>query len=99
MARLTLEQARQVAELAALELDEAEAQAMCHDLTAILEHFAALERVDVEGVEPTFHPIALPGARRPDVVHASGLREELLKGAPEHAEGGFAVPRVLDGES
>ena len=99
MARLTLDQVRQVAELAALELDQAQAQAMCQDLTAILEHFAALDRVDVGGVEPTFHPIPLPGARRADVVQPSGLREELLKGAPEQAEGGFAVPRVLDGES
>jgi len=98
MARLTLEQALRVAELSALSLDTHEAEAVCHELGSILEHMAALERVDVTGIEPTFHPVAPPAVLRPDVVLPSIDREALLRGAPESEQGGFAVPKVLDGD-
>lgn len=99
MARLTLQQVREVAQLAALELDEHEAQTLCDDLGAILDHFAALADVDVSGVEPTVHPVPLPAGLRPDRAMLSGLGEELLRAAPEHEQGGFAVPKVLDGDA
>lgn len=99
MARLTLEQVRAVAQLAALELDEREAQILCDDLGAILDHFAALERVDVSDVEPTVHPVPLAAGWRADRAQRSGLEEALLRAAPESEQGGFAVPKVLDGES
>ena len=57
MARLTLDQVRHVAQLAALELDDAEARTLCDDLGSILDHMAALDALDVSGVEPTFHPL------------------------------------------
>ena len=88
-----------MAQLAALELDERETETMCEDLGAILEHFAALANVDVSGVEPTVHPVPLIPAWRPDRAEPSGLGDELLAAAPESADGGFSVPKVLDGES
>ena len=99
MARLTLEQVRAVAQLAALELDEREAQTLCEDLGAILDHFAALASVDVSDVEPTVHPVLLAAGWRQDRAQPSGLEAALLNAAPETDAGGFAVPKVLDGES
>ena len=98
MARLTLEQVRAVAQLAALELDEREAQILCEDLGAILDHFAALAEVDVSGVEPTVHPVPLAPRWRADRAEPSELAEALLRAAPESDQGGFAVPKVLDGD-
>lgn len=98
MARLTLEQALRVAELSALHLDREEAESLCHDLGSVLEHMAALDRIDVADVEPTFHPVAPPRTLRADVVEPSLPREELLSAAPASEQGGFAVPRVLDGD-
>jgi aspartyl-tRNA(Asn)/glutamyl-tRNA(Gln) amidotransferase subunit C len=98
MARLTLEQALRVAELSALHLDRDEAEALCGDLGSVLEHMAALERVDVSGVEPTFHPVAPSCTLRNDVAVPSLPREALLAAAPASEQGGFAVPRVLDGD-
>ena len=98
MARLTLQQALRVAELSALSLDEREAEAMCHDLGSILEHMAALERLDVTGVEPTYHPVPPPQTLRADVVLPSIDRDALLRAAPASEEGAFAVPKVLDGD-
>ena len=99
MARLTMEQVRAVAKLAALELDEREAQILCDDLGAILDHFAALGAVDVTDVEPTVHPVPLAAGLRADRAQLSGLSEALLSGAPEREQNGFAVPKVLDGDS
>jgi aspartyl-tRNA(Asn)/glutamyl-tRNA(Gln) amidotransferase subunit C len=98
MARLTLEQVRHVAKLAALELTEAEARSMCDDLGSILDHMAALEAVDVAGVAPTFHPIAMAAPLRADVLVPSLPHEEAIAAAPEHEHGGFAVPKVLEGD-
>jgi aspartyl-tRNA(Asn)/glutamyl-tRNA(Gln) amidotransferase subunit C len=99
MSRLTLEQVLAVAQLAALELDERETEILREDLGAILDHFAALAKVDVSGVEPTVHAVPLSPSWRPDRAQESGLSEELLAAAPESADGGFAVPKVLDGDS
>jgi aspartyl-tRNA(Asn)/glutamyl-tRNA(Gln) amidotransferase subunit C len=99
MSRLTTEQVRAVAQLAALELDERETEIMCEDLGAILEHFTALANVDVSNVEPTVHPVPLSPAWRPDRAQPSGLGDELLAAAPESADGGFSVPKVLDGDA
>jgi aspartyl-tRNA(Asn)/glutamyl-tRNA(Gln) amidotransferase subunit C len=98
MARLTLEQVRQVAQLAALELTDAEAHALCDDLGSILGHVAALETVQVVGVEPTFHPIAMAAPLREDQLAPSLSQEEALAAAPESEHGGFAVPRVMEGD-
>jgi aspartyl-tRNA(Asn)/glutamyl-tRNA(Gln) amidotransferase subunit C len=99
MSPLTPEQVRAVAQLAALELDERETQILCDDLGAILEHFASLASVDVSDVEPTVHPVPLVPTWRPDRAQPSGLGEALLAAAPESEQGGFAVPKVLDGDS
>ena len=99
MARLTLQQVHAVAELAAIALSPEEERRLCEELGAILDHFEALQRVDVSGIEPTVHPIVLPPALREDRAQLSGLGPELLSAAPESDQGGFAVPRVLDGES
>jgi aspartyl-tRNA(Asn)/glutamyl-tRNA(Gln) amidotransferase subunit C len=99
MARLTLDQVRHVAQLAALELDEAEARTLCDDLGSILDYMAALDALDVSGVEPTFHPLQTTVALREDRVQPSLPREEALAAAPQSEHGGFAVPKVLDGDA
>jgi len=99
MPRLDLDQVRHVAQLAALELSEREAQAMQEDLGSILDHIAALEAVDVSGVEAVFHPSQLAAPLRADEVRPSLSRELALAAAPESEQGGFAVPRVLDGDA
>jgi aspartyl-tRNA(Asn)/glutamyl-tRNA(Gln) amidotransferase subunit C len=98
MARLTLDQVRHVGQLAALTLTDAEARVLCDDLASVLDHMAALEALDVTDVEPTFHPLAMAAPLRADEVLPSLPREEALAAAPETEQGGFAVPKVLDGD-
>lgn len=98
MARLTLDQVRHVAKLAALELSDEQARSMCQDLGSILDYIAALEALDVTGVEAAFHPLQMRAVFRPDEVRASPPRDELMAAAPEAEQGAFAVPKVLDGD-
>ncbi len=95
---ITIDVVRHVAKLAALSLSPTEEETMCRELRAILASMAALEALDVSGVPPTFHAVAMHGGLRPDEVRDSFPRAELLAAAPAHEAGGFAVPKVMDGE-
>lgn len=96
--RISLDAVRHVAKLAALALTPDEETRMQAELDAILGHMDELGEIDVSGVPPTFHSVAAPRALRPDVVIDSLPREELLRAAPAQDAGGFAVPKVLDGD-
>jgi aspartyl-tRNA(Asn)/glutamyl-tRNA(Gln) amidotransferase subunit C len=98
VARLSLEQVQHVARLAALSIGDDEANRLADELGSILDHMASLDALDVTDVEPTFHPLQVDVALRADVVAASPARDVLLAAAPETEFGGFAVPKVLDGD-
>jgi aspartyl-tRNA(Asn)/glutamyl-tRNA(Gln) amidotransferase subunit C len=85
----------EVAELAQLELSEAQAREFGAQLERVLAAFAALDAVDVEGVEPTTHPVPVPCPRRADEVEPSIDRERLLDSAPARGEASYIVPRVI----
>lgn len=89
---------RKVAQLARLALSDEEAARMRAQLDAILGYVASLDALDVRDVEPTFHAVPMDAPLRADVVRDSVSRDELLAAAPKSEAGGFAVPRVLEGE-
>ena len=98
-AKITLEEVLHVARLARLELTLDEAKQMQGQLDAILGYIAELDALDLTGVPPTFHSIPMDAPLRGDVPHRSSDRAEILAEAPRSAEGGFAVPIVLELES
>lgn len=84
-----------VARLARLDLPEEALATYRAQLGLILEHAARVQSVDVEGLEPTAHPLRMEARLRPDVVVASLDREEVLAQAPDHRDGYFVVPPAL----
>lgn len=90
-----------VADLANLELTEAERERMVRDLNSILEYMDRLNRLDTSGVEPMAQ-VANQYASdtgREDVLH--GLRESLphevaIGNAPESDGTFFKVPKVIE---
>jgi len=87
-----------VAELANLELSEAERAPLVRDLNAILEHMDRLNEVDTGGVEPMAQvlPGGSPAAMREDEVRPSLPRELTMRNAPETDGAFFKVPKVIE---
>lgn len=90
---------RKVAELARLELTDAEVSTFTPQLRQILGYVELLQEVDVTGVEPLVNPFPLATPLREDVVvpplkDADG-NPKTLKPAPDTLDGGFKVPPIL----
>lgn len=86
------EQVLHVAKLARLRLSDDEVERMIGELSKILEHVEQMDRLDLDGVEPTSHVVELQNVLREDVPEPSLPRERALEGAPEAGGGGFRVP-------
>ena len=81
-----------MARLARLELSDDEVERMSGELSTILDHVERINELDLEGVEPTSHVVALQNVLRPDDPRPSWPRERVLDEAPDPAEGAFRVP-------
>jgi aspartyl-tRNA(Asn)/glutamyl-tRNA(Gln) amidotransferase subunit C len=81
-----------VARLARLRLSDEEVEAMVGELSGILEHVDRIGNLDLEGVEPTSHVVALENVLRADEPWQSLPRDAALASAPEPYEGAFRVP-------
>jgi len=86
------DQVLHVARLARLELTEDELERMAGELSGILEHVERMNELDLDGVEPTSHVVALENVLRPDNPRPSWRREQVLEPAPDPEEGAFRVP-------
>jgi aspartyl-tRNA(Asn)/glutamyl-tRNA(Gln) amidotransferase subunit C len=86
------EQVLHVARLARLRLSEDEVETMVGELSGILEHVDRIGNLDLEGVEPTSHVVALENVLRADEPWQSLPRDAALAQAPEPQDGAFRVP-------
>jgi aspartyl-tRNA(Asn)/glutamyl-tRNA(Gln) amidotransferase subunit C len=86
------EQVLHVARLARLHLGEEEIGRMALELSGILDHVDRIGELDLEGVEPTSHVVALENVLRPDEPRPSWPRETVLEQAPDPEGGAFRVP-------
>ncbi len=96
--RITADAVRHVAKLACISLTTEEVDRMQRELDAILGFMAELDSLDVREVPPAFQELGALAPLRPDVVVPGLDREELLAAAPASEQGGFAVPKVLEGD-
>jgi aspartyl-tRNA(Asn)/glutamyl-tRNA(Gln) amidotransferase subunit C len=83
-----------VARLARLEIPEDEIERVRAELGAILEAVGKVAELDLEGIEPTSHPLDLVNVWREDAPRPSLPREDALANAPDPADGAFRVPAV-----
>ena len=103
-AAVTLEDVRHVAALANLQLTADEEPRMQRDLNAILEHVAALSRLDTEGVPPMAQvselleaaPALAGSSLRADAPKPSVDRAAVMHEAPETDGRFFKVPKVIE---
>jgi aspartyl-tRNA(Asn)/glutamyl-tRNA(Gln) amidotransferase subunit C len=86
------EQVLHVAKLARLDLSEDEVERMSGELSAVLEHVERISELDLDGVPPTEHVVALENVLRDDKPRPSWPRVRILEPAPDPADGAFRVP-------
>ena len=93
--RITREEAAHVARLARLRFSDEELDELAAQLSAVLDHAADVEALDVSDIEPTSHPQPLVNVTRADEVRPSLERDEVLAQAPLVDGGQFRVPPIL----
>jgi aspartyl-tRNA(Asn)/glutamyl-tRNA(Gln) amidotransferase subunit C len=88
-------EARRIARLARLDLEDAEAETLARQLEAVLHHVAALDELDLGEGERSDFDAAPCGPLREDDTRDGLDSEEALRNAPDPASGCFRVPRSL----
>lgn len=94
--KLDRTQVEKIAQLARLELTEAEKDRMSQQLSGILEYVDQLSKLDTKDVLPTAHvgPVTTP--LREDVPHQPLPVEDALRNAPDRKGSAFRVPRIIE---
>jgi aspartyl-tRNA(Asn)/glutamyl-tRNA(Gln) amidotransferase subunit C len=95
---ITRDEVAHLANLARIDLSDAELDHLAPQLRVILESVAAIQGVAGDDVPPTSHPLPLTNVFREDVVVPGLTAEEALAGAPEAEQQRFSVPRILGDE-
>ncbi|MDP2181195.1 MAG: Asp-tRNA(Asn)/Glu-tRNA(Gln) amidotransferase subunit GatC [Actinomycetota bacterium] len=89
------EQVRHVALLARLALTDEQVAQFGGDLNSILGHIDTISQLDLEGVEPTAHPLDVVNVTRADVLRPCLSQEDALRNAPEAEDGAFVIPQIV----
>ncbi|MES2226844.1 MAG: Asp-tRNA(Asn)/Glu-tRNA(Gln) amidotransferase subunit GatC [Burkholderiaceae bacterium] len=96
---LTPEDVSRIAQLARLELPDAERAAMLNQLNGFFGIVEQMGAVDTSGVEPLYTPLSavqeVTLRLRDDVVSESDQRETNQRSAPAVEDGLFLVPKVI----
>lgn len=98
---LELSDVKRIAELARLELSEAEASSTLDKLNGIFSLVEQMKAVDTTGIAPLSHPIAAHMANlslrlREDEVSEANRRDDYQQPAPATQDGLYLVPKVIE---
>ncbi|HBZ59161.1 MAG TPA: Asp-tRNA(Asn)/Glu-tRNA(Gln) amidotransferase GatCAB subunit C [Sutterella sp.] len=93
---LSLDDVRRIADLAHIDISEAQAERMQGEMNDIFKMIEQIQAVNTDGIEPMMHPHDAAQRLREDKVVFEGNRQENMKNAPEEFEGLFLVPQVIE---
>ncbi|MXG88169.1 Asp-tRNA(Asn)/Glu-tRNA(Gln) amidotransferase subunit GatC [Nocardioides flavescens] len=95
---LSRDEVAHLADLARIDLTDAELDHLAPQLSVILDSVASIRGVAGDDVPPTSHALPLTNVFRDDVVRPSLTPAEALSGAPDVDQQRFSVPRILGDE-
>ena len=90
---------KHIAHLSRLYFTDEELKLFESQVSDILKFVDQLKKLDVEGVEPTSHPLSLENVFRQDEVRASLPLEEFLNHSPKAHGRFFEVPKIIEDKS
>ena len=96
---LSRDEVAHLADLARIDLTDAELDHLAPQLSVILDSVASIRGVAGDDVPPTSHALPLTNVFREDVVTPSLTPEQALSGAPDADQQRFSVPRILEEEA
>jgi aspartyl-tRNA(Asn)/glutamyl-tRNA(Gln) amidotransferase subunit C len=89
---ITRDEVLHVARLARLALTEEEVERLGTQLSDILEAVGKVAELDLDGVEPTSHPLDLANVSADDEPQPSLAADEVFANAPDREGNFFRVP-------
>ena len=93
---LKIEDVRNIAQLARLQIDDSSLEQYASDLSNILALAEQMNTVDTTNVSPMAHPLDATQRLRADEVTESNQREKFQSIAPDIENGFYRVPKVID---
>jgi aspartyl-tRNA(Asn)/glutamyl-tRNA(Gln) amidotransferase subunit C len=93
---LSIETVRGLADLARIEVDAAQAEALQRELNGILAMIDAMLAVDTAGIEPMAHPQEATQRLREDAVTETDRHALFQAIAPRVEDGLYLVPKVIE---
>jgi len=98
--KITRDDVVRVAELAYLDLSEAELEKYRRQIDEILDYIGKLNELDTSGVEPMAQVLAddqaADATMREDLVVPSAVADDVLRQAPDPEPPYFRVPKVIE---
>ncbi len=88
---------RAIADLARLELSEADVAVYQQQLSDILDYFQKLQELDTSHIDPTSSVLPLTNVMRADEAGPALAVADVITNAPDSDGGQFRVRAVLDG--
>ncbi len=85
-----------IAHLARIKLTEEEKTLYGVQLGTVLDYIEKLREVNVDGVEPTSHPLPLINVMRIDETKVCLSSEDALRNAPLKSNNLFIVPKIIE---
>ena len=94
---LTADDVRAIADLARLELSDADVALYQRQLSDILDYFQKLQELDTSHIDPTSSVLPLSNVMRADEAGPALPLDEVVANAPDSDGEQFRVRAVLDG--
>lgn len=96
MSEISKEEVKKIAQLARLELSEAETEKYQKELSVILGYVEVLGKADTKDVKTTANITGLNSVYAEDLKNPSFDRDNVLKNVPEKQDGYIKVKPVLE---
>lgn len=93
--KLSQQDVEYVADLARLQVSDAEKEQLSHHLSIILTYMEELNQVDTEGVSPIASVVSQANILREDEVRESVSQDKAVENAPAAKDGLFQVPKII----